>query len=378
MTCEETRDRLDDYVDGALGEAELHEVELHLAACAACADEERRLRAVVARAAALPREMTPPRDLWPGIADRIAAGRQRPAARVVRPRLVVEPGGAGGGGRGARGAGGHARPRVDARRRRPKGGTGVLQEAAWTADPSLLAAEREYARATAQLLAALEARQATLPPETVAAVERDLAHDRRGPAPGCAPPCGRTRTTRSSRTCWRPRTRRRSTCCRASCGCRHGSDRREERHRHYENDSGGGAPAPDRRDAARRRAAEGGRAPPGRGRRPGGDREPGRHAARDRVEPERGDGHGHAGAGGRGVVRHRREEPHQRGGGDARQPPRRGLHPRGPRPRGESSGDRVVRGEHHGLQRQGHGARRERQRGHHGERGGRRGGRRRP
>jgi hypothetical protein len=54
-------------------------------------------------------------------------------------------------------------------------GTGVAQEAAWTTDPALLAAERDYARATAQLMAALDARKATLPPGTVAEVEKDLA-----------------------------------------------------------------------------------------------------------------------------------------------------------------------------------------------------------
>jgi len=52
-------------------------------------------------------------------------------------------------------------------------GTGVAQEAAWS-DSSLLAAERQYAQATAQLMAALEARRASLPPEMLASVEKDL------------------------------------------------------------------------------------------------------------------------------------------------------------------------------------------------------------
>jgi len=83
MTCAETRDRLDDYVDGALGGAELHEVELHIAGCAECAGQERELRALLAAAAALPSQMHPARDLWPGIAERIAATR-RPAAAIAK------------------------------------------------------------------------------------------------------------------------------------------------------------------------------------------------------------------------------------------------------------------------------------------------------
>ena len=172
MTCDEVKDRLDDYVDGTLGETELQDLELHLAACAACGEEERRLRSVVAQAAALPAEMSPPRDLWPGIADRIAAARARPAVRTLR-RAWWSP------------AAGLAAAVVLAlaatlarvwspEAREGAAGAGVVTEAAWTTDPSLLAAEREYDRATAQLMAALDTRKAALPPETVAAVERDM------------------------------------------------------------------------------------------------------------------------------------------------------------------------------------------------------------
>ena len=173
MTCAETRDRLDDYADGALVGAELHEVELHLAGCAECAGEDRRLRALLAGAAALPREMAPPRDLWPGIAERIAAERPRPAAPAVRRAWSWSP--------GLLAAAAAMLVALCATLARlwpptagPGAGTGVVQEAAWTTDPSLLAAEREYERATTQLMAALEARRASLPPATMAAVENDL------------------------------------------------------------------------------------------------------------------------------------------------------------------------------------------------------------
>ena len=77
MTCQELDERLDDWVDGALPAAAAAEVEAHLLSCALCRERERRLRQVLAHAAALPRSVAPPRDLWPGIA------RQRRARAVV-------------------------------------------------------------------------------------------------------------------------------------------------------------------------------------------------------------------------------------------------------------------------------------------------------
>jgi hypothetical protein len=172
MTCQGATERLDDYVDGTLTEAELHEVELHLAGCAGCAEEERRLRAVLARVAAMPREMSPARDLWPGIAERIAAVRPRPAAPGPRRMWSWSPALLAAAAAVLVALGGLARVWSPATGRETP--TGAVHEAAWTTDPALLAAEREYARATAQLMAALETQKATLPPETMAAVEKDL------------------------------------------------------------------------------------------------------------------------------------------------------------------------------------------------------------
>jgi anti-sigma factor RsiW len=184
MTCEQAKDRLDDYVDGTLREAELHEVELHLASCPACAAEERALRALLARVATLPADVSPERDLWPGIASRIAEARprplgtpvfgQRPVGRTF-PRAWWTPAA----GLAAAAAVVVALGATLARVWPPAAGdgstgTGMAHEAAWTTDPTLLSAERDYVRATTQLMAALEARRAELPPGTVAAVEKDL------------------------------------------------------------------------------------------------------------------------------------------------------------------------------------------------------------
>jgi len=78
-------DRLSEYVDGSLEAGEALALETHLAECAECAATLQGLRAVTARAAALP-PREPARDLWPGIAARLAprsAERPSPFAALA-------------------------------------------------------------------------------------------------------------------------------------------------------------------------------------------------------------------------------------------------------------------------------------------------------
>jgi hypothetical protein len=71
VTCDEARERLDDHVSGELAADPAERLAQHLAVCESCRTEERELRALLARAASLAREVTPERDLWPEIRDRI-------------------------------------------------------------------------------------------------------------------------------------------------------------------------------------------------------------------------------------------------------------------------------------------------------------------
>lgn len=68
-------DRLSDYLDDELSEAERRALETHLRSCAACAATLDELRRVVVRASALAGEdaaaPSPGEDLWLGIAERI-------------------------------------------------------------------------------------------------------------------------------------------------------------------------------------------------------------------------------------------------------------------------------------------------------------------
>ena len=169
MNCAWVRERLDDYVDGELLAPDLHEVELHLASCPTCREEERDLRRLLAHAAALPREVAPARDLWPAISAEMARGpRVLPfvprralyaglaAAAAVVMAFVVSRGG----------------PDFSA----PAGGPSATAIPASASPASALnEAEADYDRATNALLATLQDHRDRLAPETIASVERNLA-----------------------------------------------------------------------------------------------------------------------------------------------------------------------------------------------------------
>lgn len=159
MTCGEVEVRLDDYVDGALGERERAAVEAHLAGCAACRAALAEVRGLVANAHALPQRIEPPRELWTGIAARIKERRQ-PAGgsawwrergfwagvSAAAATLVL--------------ALGVYRLTGSGRPSRPVQGWGVI--------------EAHYERATAELARSLAAERHRLRPETIALVERNL------------------------------------------------------------------------------------------------------------------------------------------------------------------------------------------------------------
>ena len=166
MKCETILERLDDYVDGTLSEAEFQEFELHIQGCASCREEERLLRSLIAQAAALPREMNPPRDLWPGIVGRLSLGRGRvahlgsyflsplalAAASVVIALLATQ---------------------YPILLHQPVPPPGPTQTQVGF-DPSLAEAEQQYGRASAALKASLDAKRTSLSPETQKAIDNAL------------------------------------------------------------------------------------------------------------------------------------------------------------------------------------------------------------
>jgi hypothetical protein len=177
MICRELDDRLDGWVDRTLSEAERREVESHLAGCPGCREEERRLRQLLAHASALPRSVSPPRDLWPEISRRIERGRAWSWPRIVawQPALAVAA------------AVVVALGAVVLRQQAPTPANIVvvpspatgpgyrMHPAAVEMDPGLVAMERDYQAAANALLAALQERRDELEPETLASVESNLA-----------------------------------------------------------------------------------------------------------------------------------------------------------------------------------------------------------
>ena len=79
-------DRLSEYLDGELDDAERMALEAHLATCVDCTAVLADLRRVVARAQALD-DRPPARDLWSGIAERIGVSTDDLAQRRARRRL---------------------------------------------------------------------------------------------------------------------------------------------------------------------------------------------------------------------------------------------------------------------------------------------------
>ena len=79
MTHEVIRHLLDDYVSGDLSEEARGPVADHIVGCDICRSEVESLKAVIARAADLPKSIEPPADAWQGIRgaierDKVAVG----------------------------------------------------------------------------------------------------------------------------------------------------------------------------------------------------------------------------------------------------------------------------------------------------------------
>lgn len=85
-TCDDVRGRLDAWVEGSLVGPERSAVATHLEACPACRSEVAELDGLLSAAAGLPREIRPPRDLWPEIDAQLDAVAEvdPEGARVTR------------------------------------------------------------------------------------------------------------------------------------------------------------------------------------------------------------------------------------------------------------------------------------------------------
>ncbi len=177
MTDHSTIDQLSDYVDGALGPGDAAAVDRHVHACARCARDLARLRALLAAAAALPRVVEPPATVWPAIrasleARKVASlpsvrARTAPARAIGTPWmiaatvLVVASGAVAVGRNVAR----ESSPRVDSAARVSAASGSTLAAAA---------IERRYAPTLDELAASLRAANGPAPRKSIPAVDRSL------------------------------------------------------------------------------------------------------------------------------------------------------------------------------------------------------------
>lgn len=86
-----SEEQLNDWIDGLLSPDDRAQLERHIAACAPCADDAHRLRALLAMAAQLPESIDPPAGTWEAVAARtFQAGRvRRDVLRQLRVPLAA-------------------------------------------------------------------------------------------------------------------------------------------------------------------------------------------------------------------------------------------------------------------------------------------------
>ena len=164
MTCDQVREIIDDLAPGRLTGARREAALAHIAGCAECTADLEAARALGAPLAALPRSIEPPRDLWPAISARtgtlVAPGstrltRHRPLLAIAAALALI--------------AGSSAVTMLFMRDSGPEPGPVTAVPAA----PARF--EARYVAETRELADLLERQRDLLAPETIAALERNLA-----------------------------------------------------------------------------------------------------------------------------------------------------------------------------------------------------------
>jgi anti-sigma factor RsiW len=179
MNCNDVKKCLDDYVDGLLQEDAREEVARHLEQCEACGREEGLLRALVMEAGALPEGITPPTDLWPGVAERLGDRRTPlPLTAKLRTRSILSN-------RTLLAAAAvlvaviaTAVTTTVIHNRRPSSQSGDRRRPMAIVTTTSISseyesAEMEYRQATDKLIAALDERRDSLSPQTLAIVDEN-------------------------------------------------------------------------------------------------------------------------------------------------------------------------------------------------------------
>ncbi|HEX5438170.1 MAG TPA: zf-HC2 domain-containing protein [Gemmatimonadaceae bacterium] len=184
LTCDAFDAMLPDYIEGTLAAQESAAAEAHLRECARCAALVHDMLAIAREASVLP-DLTPPRDLWPGIEARLGTPvvplrplRHAPRAPRFLPRFTTGWIAAAGVVLMAATAG-VTYQATKSELHTPAPARRAAVPAAPAAGGMVRAvanapAEETYDQEIAQLRAAVDARRGELDPATVAVIERNL------------------------------------------------------------------------------------------------------------------------------------------------------------------------------------------------------------
>lgn len=89
MNCEQIREQMDDYLGGYLEAADRKAVESHAATCADCRASLKELQALLEQARQLGPGVSPDRNLWPGILEKIDESRARGWSNANRSWMAL-------------------------------------------------------------------------------------------------------------------------------------------------------------------------------------------------------------------------------------------------------------------------------------------------
>jgi hypothetical protein len=180
MNCQDSQDKLNDYIDGLLPDELRDGLAAHLEQCPKCKADLERLQTLVSRMQALPTSIMPERDLWPGIEDRVmkeeirlsffARLRSRPvwslrnlaAAAIIlvmvfSATLITVS----------------IRDKHGSRLSAPSDNTSAVVPVS-TIQADYVSAEAEYLRATQKLQEVLDSRREYLSPKTQEVMDRNI------------------------------------------------------------------------------------------------------------------------------------------------------------------------------------------------------------
>ncbi len=167
-SCHTVTPWLESMVDGELDPEKTAVVEEHMRLCAPCRANLDGLRAVKQAAASLPSEMSPQRDLWPGIENRLQVRRTsrswvKPAVAALAATLVAAI----------------ALAFFLSSNRLPSptiGGRSAdnIHAHAGYENATVDSVRTEYEQARANLLTVIEARSHDIAPETLDVIERNM------------------------------------------------------------------------------------------------------------------------------------------------------------------------------------------------------------